>query len=198
MNVADDLVDVLNKMYPCSPQCKVLLDQAVSAVTQPKGYFLVHSDTISSYIYFLEKGCAVSYRYQKDKKIVTGFWKPGDIIISPKSFFSQCRSEELIQLTMNSQLKSLSWEVANDLFDKHQEANIYARIITANYLTRSEQLIADLHHLSAGERYQKLIRTYPGIEGHVSQDLISSYLNITPQSLSRVKKTASLIYRKAK
>lgn len=191
MNGAASLADVLKKIHPYSKKCKEALDQSVSTVFHPRGYFLAHSDSVPDYVYFLEKGFAVSYRYHKDVKVVTAFWKPGEIILSPKSFFSRTKSEELIQLAMDSQLKSLSWDATRNFCNNFKEANIYARTLAIIYNSRSEQLITDLHLLTAEEHYLKLIRTYPRIEGIVSQELISSYLNITPQSLSRIKKNLS-------
>jgi len=45
---------------------------------------------------------------------------------------------------------------------------------------------------NALERYEHFIGTYPDITQRVPQRMIASYLGITPEALSRVKKVLSL------
>ena len=42
--------------------------------------------------------------------------------------------------------------------------------------------------LTAGEKYKKLLETYPSITSRVPGHMIASYLGITPETLSRVRK----------
>ena len=44
---------------------------------------------------------------------------------------------------------------------------------------------------SAIERYQHFVETYPDIIQRVPQKMIASYLGITPEALSRVRKVMS-------
>lgn len=42
--------------------------------------------------------------------------------------------------------------------------------------------------LGAKTRYKSFLTTYPGLEGRIKQHLIASYIGITPQGLSRIRK----------
>jgi len=182
------LFQVLERIHPLPDDFKKALENELQPVAYPKGYLLVQEHSIANNAYFLEKGFSVAYHFHDTRKIATRFWKENEIILSPKSFFEQLKSEETIQLTMDSELLLISYQSVNKLFENFSVANFLSRAITARFHATSEQSIVDLHHLSAWKRYIKLIKNYPGIELKASQDIIASYLNITPQSLSRLKR----------
>jgi CRP/FNR family transcriptional regulator, anaerobic regulatory protein len=181
------LFRVLSRTRPFSLECKEALHRELKLVAYPRGHYLVQAQTAAHHAYFLETGFAVSFRYQRNKRVVTDIWEPGQIILSPKSFFEQLPTEEIIQLTTDGELLSISYASAIMLIEHFPAANFLARDITADYYARSEERILDLHTLDAWQRYRKLLHAYPGIEMNVAQELIASYLNITPQSLSRLK-----------
>ena len=60
----------------------------------------------------------------------------------------------------------------------------------ANYVS-SHQRINDSLSASAEERYLAFIKTYPLLVEQIPQSQIASYLGITPQSLSRIRKELS-------
>lgn len=178
---------MLSAMHFLPADFKEALKNELKYVTYPRGHYLVQAHTAAHHSYFMENGFAVAYQFRQDRRIVTDFWQPGEMILSPESFFRQVPTDEIIQLTTDSQLLSLSYHSANKLLGEHHVANLLARDITSEYLTKSQERIVDFHTLKAWERYTKLLKIYPGIELNVSQELIASYLNITPQSLSRLK-----------
>lgn len=181
------LFEVLSVFHPLSPACKDALKKEIRLVIFPKGHNLVQAHTAAHHAFFLEKGFAVGFRYERNLRIVTGFWQQGEIILSPKSFFEQSAGDDIIQLTTAGELLSLSHESFQELAAEFPVAGRLARDITADCYAKSEEAIVDFHTLDAWERYTKLVARYPGMELHVSQELISSYLNITPQSLSRLR-----------
>ena len=183
----DRLFQILTSIRPLSEDFKKALEKELRYVTYPKGHFLIQALSIAHHSYFLEKGFAVAYHYYENRRIVTAFWQPGEIIVSPKSFFEQSPSTENIQLTIDGDLSCLSYLSATKLFETFQSANTLAQVIISRYHAKCEERIIDLHRLDAWERYLKLVKRYPRIELYTSQDLIASYLNITPQSLSRLK-----------
>jgi hypothetical protein len=74
------------------------------------------------------------------------------------------------------------------LFQTFPEAHFIYRVIMNQYYENSRERTRDLQHLTAAERYEKLIRYLPDVEQHVTQNHIASYLGIAPQSLSRIKR----------
>lgn len=187
------LFNALESIHPLPGNFKAALEKELQFVQYPKGQFLVLAGLPAYHAYFLDKGFAVAFHFHENKRIVTAFWQPGEIILSPKSFFEQSPSDEVIQLTVDSELFGMSHPSATRLFENFRLANVLALTITARCHARSEERIIDLHSLGAWGRYIKLLKMYPGVELCISQDLIASYLNITPQSLSRLRANRNML-----
>ena len=184
----DKLFYILHGLHPLPEGFRTAVERELQSLTLPRGYFLVPPGTTSRDAFFLEQGFAVSFRFQEDKRVVTAFWAPGAIIVSPKSFCEQSPSEETIQLTTKSHLVSLSRAAFLTLTTLYPAAGFLAGRVMARDLAQRSEHIADLHDPDTPARYESLLRRFPGIEQHVAQDLIASYLNIIPQSLSRLKR----------
>ncbi|OGU49008.1 MAG: hypothetical protein A2080_03070 [Ignavibacteria bacterium GWC2_36_12] len=66
----------------------------------------------------------------------------------------------------------------------------FRMLLEANYVATQQRVAGSLSD-SAEERYLKFIKTYPKLLEKVPQNQIASYLGITPQSLSRIRKELS-------
>jgi CRP/FNR family transcriptional regulator, anaerobic regulatory protein len=186
--MSDKLYDVLSAIRPISERFKKALDKELTLLQLPKSYYLLEAPRVADHAYFLESGFLVSYSYVKGKREVDNFWQPGDIILPAKSFFERTPSYEFIQLAVPSDVFHVSYAGVQRLFSKFADAQYIARIVLSEYHANCRSHINDIKHLSALERYEKLVGTYLNIEQFVSQEDIASYLSITPQSLSRIKR----------
>lgn len=177
----------LSSISPLSRKFKEALSNELHIVSYPKHHFLAEEESIPNNAYFLDHGFAVAYSVADTRRIVISFFQAGDVIIEPRAFFSQSKSNVNIQLTIPGDLLVISFSSVSKLFEVYQEANVLSRVITAQFYSKSQERIVDLHNLDAWDRYIKLLDRYPTVESDASQDLIASYLNITPQSLSRLR-----------
>jgi len=182
------LINVLSAIHPLSVDFKQALEKELIALSLPKNHILLEAPKIAAYAYFLENGFAMSYTFNEGEKQVEAFWKPGQLVVSSQSFFEQAASMENIQLVEKSDLLCLSYGSIEKLFEKYPEAHTIYRKMMIRHYTYSRARIRDLQQLSTLQRLEKLLTVFPGLEQKVSQDSIASYLGITPQSLSRMKK----------
>ena len=67
----------------------------------------------------------------------------------------------------------------------------FFRLLMEAHHVVTEERVADSLSRSAEERYIKFMKTYPRIFNEIPQNQIASYLGITPQSLSRIRKELS-------
>jgi CRP-like cAMP-binding protein len=68
----------------------------------------------------------------------------------------------------------------------------YFRILLQNNLIATQRrLVSSLNH-SAEEKYQQLVNSCPTIPQRVPQHMMASYLGITPETLSRIRKQISV------
>jgi hypothetical protein len=74
------------------------------------------------------------------------------------------------------------------LLGSFPEAQIIYRVIMNEYYEVSRERIRQMQHLSGRERLAQLTKSFDGIEDALPQEQIASYLGITPQSLSRIRR----------
>lgn len=184
----EKLFQELSTIHPVSEEFKIAVEKELTHLSLPKNYLLLEAPKVSGHAYFLNSGSAITYTFYKGKKQTEAFWPAGRIIISAKSFFEQVPSSEFIQLMELADVLHISYTSVLKLLDTFPEANHIYRITMNQYYEQSKEKARDLQHLTAKERYQKLCRNFPHIEQIAAQEYIASYLGITPQSLSRLKR----------
>ncbi|RAJ05470.1 CRP-like cAMP-binding protein [Chitinophaga skermanii] len=64
----------------------------------------------------------------------------------------------------------------------------YFRVLYQNSLVTKDRRLISSNTYTAEEKFKAMIDTYPQIVHRIPQQLIASYLGITPETLSRIKK----------
>lgn len=67
--------------------------------------------------------------------------------------------------------------------------SVLFRISAESSFVEKQQQQIELLTVPAAERYRTLLKKFPGIQDRIAQKHIASYLGITPQSLSRIRRT---------
>jgi len=186
--MSSKLVEILSAIRPISERFREAIQNEVMPMQIPKGHYLLQAPKVAVHIYFLESGFVMCYSFYKGKKQVESFWRSGQVILLSKSFFDRVPSEEFLQVAVSSEVLYISYAGMQRLFSKFADAHPIIRSLLHEQVAGWREQVNDLKHLSAGDRFEKLIATYPQIEQAISQEDIASYLHITPQSLSRIKR----------
>lgn len=87
----------------------------------------------------------------------------------------------------NSEMIRISRENFHRLGSKSVGRIIMQKTAEASFIDKQQQQI-ELLTKTAEERYKILQKKFPQIEQRIAQKYIASYLGITPQSLSRIRK----------
>jgi CRP-like cAMP-binding protein len=181
----------LAAICPLSGGFKDALLAELSELSLPKDHYLLQAPQVSDQVYFMLEGFAFSFIFVDRVRRVEWFWKKNQCIISPRSFFEQKPAREFIRLARDSELLCISYKSIEKLLDDFSEARSIHRVIMNKYFENSRQRIREMQQLNADDRFRRLIIHYPSIEQLVSQESIASYLGITPQSLSRIKRVTA-------
>lgn len=155
----------------------------------PKNYFLLKQGRPCGHLWFLMKG---SVRYfhtsEEGKEMNVWFSFDNDIVADAPSFVNQTPSNESIQLLEDSHLYAIDYTNSQYLLQKHHSFALwYIKMVERYYISQIEERISDLQFLNAKQRYEKLLAKFPGIGNRVSLGHIASYLNITQETLSRIR-----------
>ena len=174
---------------------RLYADQLIAAVNERltitrhrHRYLLLNSGHVSDYLYFVEQGTVRCFYFGEStgREVTSIIWKEQGIVCDPVSFFHRKASDVNIEVMPDSRLLSISYRQLREIFRAFPEAEIFSRCISLQYVYYFTQRNRQLADWTAWERYLHLLETHPGIELKLSKEIIASYLNITPQSLSRM------------
>jgi CRP-like cAMP-binding protein len=183
------LEEIIQSIYPLPQQVLEEVLGHFQHLEYPKNYFLLKPGKPCKYLWFMTKG-AVRYFYtnEQGKEINTWFSLDTQIITDTTSFVHQEPSQESIQLLEDSEMYAFEYTALQTLLQKHHSFALwYIKLVEMNYVAQIEDRLADLQFLDAKQRYQKLLNFYPDITNRISLGNIASYLNITQETLSRIR-----------
>jgi len=156
--------------------------------TVKKNTILLSEGEICKEFYFVHSGCIRTYYITKQGHEKTRYVAfENSIATSISSFISQQRSFEFVDTLENSELYSISHKDFYQLIsDIPQWEKFYITLLEMAYLFQNKK-IEDLVTLSAKQRYDKLMAETPIYVQRLSNKILASYLDITQETLSRLK-----------
>ncbi len=191
------LYDVIFKMRPMPQrltdrqyvhELMVVLDQQLIVTDHRHRCLLLNAGHTSDYMYFVGKGIVRGFYFDEDtgREQTSILWKEQSIVCDPVSFFQRKASDVNIEVMTGSLLLSISHRQLQDIFTAFPETEIFARCISLQYVYYFSQRARQLAGVSPWERYLHLLSTHPGVELLLPKEIIASYLNIAPQTLSKM------------
>lgn len=154
-----------------------------------KGDFLLREGEVCNGTYFVNKGLLRMYSIDKNGKEHVIQFAPERWLISDRSsqFFGD-KSIYFIDAVEDSDLvvlKNEFFKSLHELFPNTVETN---DMLLHKHIRSLQKRINSLLSDTAEERYLSFIKMYPDLMLRVPQWMVASYLGITPESLSRVRK----------
>jgi CRP-like cAMP-binding protein len=186
----DTLFLLLQELYPLSEACQQAIRQAMRREAHPARTQLLAPGQVAGRIYFVESGLARGYYLHEGREANTWFMREGDFLISIVSFLTRTPSQEFIELLEDSVLYSVSYAQLQQLYRDFSEFNFVGRVLTERYYVLSEQRTQQLRLLRAEQRYEQLVRSFPGVLQRVPLKHLASYLGVTPETISRIRAQA--------
>jgi CRP-like cAMP-binding protein len=148
---------------------------------------------ICTYNAFIEKGILRSYTTdERGHENVMQFAFEGWWITDLSSFLLGAQSTYTIEAVEDSELLLLTGLAREELMNAIPAFERYQRLLLQNaYIALQSRVNAALTS-TAEEKYTQLALAYPAIIARIPQHMIASYLGLTPETLSRVRKQITL------
>lgn len=103
-------------------------------------------------------------------------------------FFLQKPSKIWVEACEETSGIAWHFDTIQQLIQEHQpSAYLFWELLKGIYM-RKERKELSLMKLSAKERYKRFLKEYPGVDQRLPQYQIASYLGVTPETLSRLRK----------
>ena len=144
----------------------------------------------SKYFIHVNSGCLMSFFTDEQEvdhvlQFATAGWWTGDL----QSFTRQVPSIYTTRALADSEVFLLPKTSMDELLEKVPKFERYFRIIFQNSLITHQNRILQSYSATADERYRAFREKYPTLEQYVPLKYIASYLGITPEFLSTIRKT---------
>lgn len=182
-----NLHSIINPIYDLPESSLDLFTQQVTEIHLPKGHVLLHADKIENSIYLLKKGIVRAYADTEDREVTFWFGTEGDPVISMKSYVSNEKGYENIELLEDCELYCLESKNLKDLYTTDIHIANWGRTFIEKELVKAEERLISLQFKTASVRYRDLLINYPHLLQRVPLGHIASYLGITQASLSRIR-----------
>lgn len=156
----------------------------------PKDTVLLAEGEYARECYFVLKGCVRRYHIINGEERTTEFYTENQSIIpvsystkKPSEYFLSCVEDTVIALGSNERNEELIKQIPK------LETML---VQMASEMQAQNQIEMDnFKNLSPEERYRNLTETRPDLLNRVPLNYIATYLGITPESLSRIRKRIS-------
>jgi CRP-like cAMP-binding protein len=158
----------------------------------PKGGIVLRVDEVCKYNFFVAKGCLRSYVFDKKGREHILQFAPDEWWISERiSLLSGDPATFFIDAIEDTKYVRVPEEFLTQLGLMVPEAKtLMERLRLNNFRSIRKRLISLLSD-TGEDRYVAFVNTYPALALRLPQKMIASYLGITPESLSRIRKTLS-------
>jgi CRP/FNR family transcriptional regulator, anaerobic regulatory protein len=153
-----------------------------------KGYTFTEIGKIENFIYFILDGMARSYFLKNDKEISLDFHFSGDFATVYESFLDRNPALHALEALTDCVVLSISHEDIQNLLRTKPKFEAVGKILVDEQFKKSSTRVKDLLSLSATEYYTKLVEAHPKYVMNIPLKYLASYLHITPESLSRIRK----------
>jgi CRP-like cAMP-binding protein len=189
MQSDNKLLYYFRKWSVLSDEDEVIINSAFEAVSIKRKKDLLVSSQVCDYLYFIISGCLRSFYI--DSKGVEHIYQirmENSWISDLDSFFSQNPSKYNIEAIEDSQLLRISHDRFEKLMTEIPGLERYFRVLFQKaYINALHRLNSTMWD-TAMERYNEMLKENPEIFQRVPLIYIASYLGITPESLSRIRR----------
>ncbi|SHH34235.1 Crp/Fnr family transcriptional regulator [Winogradskyella jejuensis] len=193
MKANNSIIQLLLKGLSLSKSEIEITEPLFQKVFYEKGALLLRTNDIVNYQYYTLEGCLRSFYLDKYGKEHTLQFAIRDWWISDYTgFFSDSKAILNIEVIEDAILYRISKENKERLYSKIPKIESFFRKKLENAFAAFQKRILANISQTATERYLNFINTYPDIEKSVKNYHIASYLGITTESLSRIRKEISM------
>lgn len=188
MNTTRDVAREISRLYcKMSPLGIDVLSQILVPMKLQKGDIVLPEGEVCRAMYFVDQGMVRQFYYKNGKDVTEHFSFEGRIVFCIESFLKQEPSRLIVEALENSVLYAIPYEAWHISMLQNQEMEMLYRKILEHALISSQEHADSQRFENAAERYNRLLQTKPEIILRAPMLHIASFLQMTPETLSRVR-----------
>lgn len=154
----------------------------------PKNEIITRKGNVETFLSFIESGYVRFYIPDEEYGYTFNFSFEKEFTCAYDSFLTQAPSEYEMQALTETVVWQISYNDLQKIYSQTSVGNYLGRFASEKlFLTKSKRELS-LLTLTAKERYLKLFSEQPEVIKLIPLKYIASYIGITPQALSRIRR----------
>ncbi|HEY4107776.1 Crp/Fnr family transcriptional regulator [Puia sp.] len=139
------------------------------------------------YMNFVVKGLVRMYFSKGKTELITNIAKEGELVSSSASFLSATPSHYAIETLEPTTLLSITREDLDAIYQQSVRIERLGRLLTTQFVMQKEEWEHECMRLDTRERFTRFVERNPDLIRRVPQKYLASYLNMKPETFSRLK-----------
>ncbi|OIQ17698.1 MAG: CarD family transcriptional regulator [Flavobacterium sp. MedPE-SWcel] len=183
--------EYFEKTFKLSDESWEFFSSKLERVEFSKKTLLLEVGQVEKHLSFMEKGIVRFYIPKEDNDLTFSFVFNSNFVSAYDSFLTQSPSLYNIETLTDTVLWQLSYNDLQEVYNQTDAGNILGRHASEELFLKKSKRELSLLNDTAEERYLNLFTEQPDLIKYIPLKYIASYIGITPQALSRIRKRIS-------
>jgi CRP-like cAMP-binding protein len=179
--------EIARRYCRLEPQSIEILADLLIPMKFLRGEIVLHEGEECTCMYYVERGMVRQYYYKNGKDVTEHFSFEGRIVMCIESLLKHVPSQIIIEALETTHLYAMPRKKLLEVIETCPELGILYRKITEHALISSQHHADSQRFENAQERYERLLREKPEIILRAPMIHVASFLQMTPETLSRVR-----------
>lgn len=184
----EGLHTVVKRMVPLDDEAWNAFKAQLTYRKLKKNEILFNIGEVCTEVGFITKGVMRYFFYRGEDEVTGQFFFENTFVTIYSSLITAQSTETAFQALEEVELLMISKESLYKLFDEYKTWERFGRLMAEHTVVVMQRVRADLTSATPKEKYLQLIKERPRVIERVPLNLIASYLDITPEHLSRVRR----------
>lgn len=181
------LFQFVEKYMVLTAEEKEIIRELALFKSVPKGTVLLKEGDFSVDSYFVLEGCLRVFYIIDGEEKTTAFYTETNAF-TPQCVITKTGSEYYVSTLEDSLLLISNPYIEKISFEKFPRFETLCRILSDELLVKNQASFDQFKIASPEQRYLQLLNNRPDLVQRVPQHQLASYLGITPESLSRIRR----------
>jgi CRP-like cAMP-binding protein len=193
-NVSKDaglLIAALSSFYPLSTEVEDYLQNHTMPFSFRRGKLLLKAGEVCRYVYFIKKGAVRGFIKENHRDITTWITAENEMVTSISGLDSDEPAIQNMQTIEDCEMLAITYADLKELYIKHPEFNVVSRKLLQQYYRDAEGRAFIARLTNAENKYKYFLATYSHLVNRIPLKYIASFLGITLETLSRIRKKMS-------
>lgn len=187
VRMLDTLRQYVSRYVALTNEEFALLAQMLEIRNFGKKELLIQPGEIETHLNFIIKGLARKYFYKGREEVITHIARENEIISSSVSFLSGTPSAYFVETLETCAFLSISRRHLEELYRISPRIERLGRLLITDFFLQKEIWEYECIRLDVRERFLRFMQNNPDLVQRTSQKYLASYLNMKPETFSRLK-----------